>query len=76
MIRFRPLIPWNLRQPEASGSSFELTPDESSRLLIEAYEALADRHDLEGIDCIVEGIKNGNPQNRYVLAGLLMRAIQ
>jgi HEAT repeat protein len=76
MIQFRPLIPWNLRPADAPASSFELTPDESSRLLIEAYEALADRHDLEGIDCIIQGIRKGNPQNRYVLAGLLMRAIQ
>ncbi len=73
MIRFRPTIPWSMRMID---SHFELTPEESSRLLIEAYEAIADRHDEKSIDTLLEMIRTGHPNNRYVLAGLLIRAIQ
>jgi HEAT repeat protein len=76
MIRFRPLLPFNMRDQQLASSSFELTPEESSRLLIEAYGTLADQHHEEGIDIILEGIQQGNPKNRPVLAGLLIRAIQ
>jgi HEAT repeat protein len=73
LIRFRPIL---LRQRHLDGSSFELTPQESSRLLIEAYAALAELHEPESIDLLLEGIKAGHPKNRYVLAGLLLQAIQ
>jgi len=73
MIRFRPSVPFNMR---TANSPFELTPEESSRLLIEAYQTLSDRHDTRAIDILLEAIKEGNPKNRYALAGLLIRAIQ
>lgn len=73
MIRFRPMVPFNLRQTR---STFELTPEESSRLLIESYQAFADRHDEQSIDILLEGIKTGNPKNRSALAGLILRAIE
>ena len=55
---------------------FFLTPKETSQLLIESYEALADHHASEGIDLLIEGIEKGHEKNRYVLAGLLLKAIQ
>jgi HEAT repeat protein len=74
LIRFRPTLP--LDQRKQTASHFELTPEESSRLLIEMYQALADRHDDKGIDILLEGIRSGNSKNRPVLAGLLLRALQ
>lgn len=74
LIRFRPTVP--LKQRQQTASHFELTPEESSRLLIEMYQALADRHDDKGIDILLDGIRSGNSKNRPVLAGLLLRALQ
>ena len=75
LIRFRPTLPWNNRISEST-SSLELTPEENSRLLIECYQSLADRHEDDSIDIILDGIKEGHIKNRPVLAGLLMRALQ
>lgn len=73
LIRFRPVI---ARQKYFEGAAFELTPEENSRLLIEAYSALAQKHESQSIDLLLEGIKNGYQKNQYVLAGLLLHAIQ
>ncbi len=74
IFRFKPLVPFSMRQYEKT--KYELTPEERSSLLIEAYEALADRHDEKSLDLLIDAIRDGNPKNRYVLAGLLIRAIQ
>jgi len=69
LIRLRPMLPWKMRLD----SNYTLTPDETSRLLVEAFLAIAaDRN----IDFLVEAILKGNPQNRYALFGLLMRATE
>ncbi len=73
MVRFRPSLPWNLRK---NASPYELTPEESTRLLLEAYQALANRHDEKGIEILLQGIKEGHPKNRYALAGLLIHTLQ
>ena len=73
MIRFRPLA---ARQPNRKESNFELTPEENSRLLIESYAALAERHDSKSIDALLLALKEGSPKNRPLIAGLLLRAIQ
>ena len=75
MIRFRPMLPWNVRISEKA-SSFELTPEEHSRLLIECYQTIAMEHDESSIDVILEGLATGHSKNRAVLAGLLIQAIQ
>ena len=75
MIRFRPMLPWNVRISEKS-NAFELTPEENSQLLILCYQTLAERHDEVSIDIILEGLKNGHAKNRSVLAGLLICALQ
>ncbi len=75
MIRFRPMLPWNVRLSEMS-SAFELTPDEHSRLLIESYQTFAQKHDARAIDILLEGLDTGHPKNRSVLAGLLIHALQ
>lgn len=73
IIRFRPMVQMDQR---LSDSPLELTPEDNSRLLIDSYQALADRHDEVGINFLLDSIKDGNPKNRYVLAGLLLRALQ
>ena len=72
LFRFRPLLPWTERRD----LSHLLTPEETSRLVIESFEALAEQHDPQGIDLILTAIQSGHPKNRYALAGLLIKALQ
>lgn len=73
MIRFRPMLPWTEKNVT---SQFQLTPEETSRMLVEAYVTLADQHDPQGIDILLNAILEGNEKNRYALAGLLLKSIQ
>lgn len=71
LIRFRPLAPYDLKT-----DAYELTPEETSRLLIEAFEALALQQDEQGIQVLIQALQTGNAKNKYALAGLLLRATQ
>lgn len=73
MIRFRPAIPMGMRP---FSSPYELTAEEKSRLLVEICQALADRHDANSLVLLIEAIRDGRSENRYALAGLLLRALQ
>jgi len=73
LIRFRPTLPLDLRDKT---SAFQLTPQETSRLLIEAFESFVSTQDDKGVDTLISIIKTGNSKNKYALIGLLMRAIQ
>ena len=73
LIRFRPIDP---KKHHFTYSPYELTPQEHSRLLIETCETLANRHDEKSIDLILDLLENGNPKNQYLLAGLLLKALQ
>ncbi len=73
MVHFRSGLPWHLRK---NNTSYELTPQESTRLLLETYQALSDRHDEQGIEILLQGLKNAHPKNRYAIAGLLIHALQ
>ncbi|CCB86874.1 MULTISPECIES: HEAT repeat domain-containing protein [Parachlamydia] len=75
LIRFRPFLPWETRS-DISSSPYHLTPHETSRLLIDSFEALARSQNYEGIQVLLEAIQNGNQTNKYALAGLLLRSIQ
>lgn len=69
LIRLRPVLPWKTRLE----SNYTLTPEETSRLLVDAFLAVAaDRN----INFLIDAILQGNPQNRYALFGLLMRATE
>lgn len=70
-IRFQPIIPWVLEE-----NSYTLTPEESSKLLIEAFETFAAQQDKQGIETLIEAIATGHVKNKYALAGLLLRATQ
>jgi hypothetical protein len=73
MIKFRAAVPWNMKN---TLSTYELTPEESTRLLLESYEALSEQHNEQGIEIILQGLRSGHPKNRYALAGLLIRTLQ
>ncbi|MBA3723181.1 MAG: HEAT repeat domain-containing protein [Parachlamydiaceae bacterium] len=70
LIQFEAFNPWEFN------SKHELTPVETSRLLIEAFEAFAVNQDDDGINSLLEAIQSGNEKNKYALAGLLIRATQ
>ena len=74
LIRFRPLVPLEMR--DKTHTSFELTPQETSRLLVDAFEAFVSAQDDKGVDMLISVIQSGNTKNKYALIGLLMRAIQ
>ncbi|MBA3237607.1 MAG: HEAT repeat domain-containing protein [Parachlamydiaceae bacterium] len=71
LIQLRPLVPWELNDDQMA---HQITPHETSRLLVETFEALTTKQDKHGINCLLEAIKNGNSKNKYALAGLLIRA--
>lgn len=73
MIRFKPLVTMDKK---LDSSPFELTPEEGSRLLVEAYQTLSEKQLESSLEILLDSIENGNPKNRYVLAGLLLRTLQ
>ena len=73
-ILLRPLPPSST--PSLRETPHTLTPTETARLLIESYETLAQRQDQLAVDTLLDAIANGNPANRYALAGLLLRILQ
>jgi HEAT repeat protein len=75
LIRLRPMLPWDQR-PSRDSSSYQLTPEETSRLLVESFETLAQRQDASAVNALLNAIEKGNPHNRYALAGLLIKATE
>ncbi len=73
MIRFRPFLPWTEKNKKPS---FQLTPEETSSLLMTAYITLASQYENEGIHVLLNALIDGNKKNRYALAGLLLKSIQ
>lgn len=73
IMQLRPLVPWKLRSEK---SPYALSLEERARLLTETCEALAETHDPESLKVLLLTMRNGKPQNRILLAGLLLRAAQ
>ncbi len=73
MIEFRPFVPWELRDHL---TSYQLTPQETSRLLVEAFQSMASCQDEQGINTLLHAIRHGNEKNKYALVGLLMHAVR
>lgn len=69
LISMRPYVPWEARDV---GEIYELSPQETSRLLISSFESFAQTQDDKGIDVLIEALRYGNSKNRYALAGLLV----
>ena len=76
LIRFRSSPPKTNPKDGHRFTPFALTPEETSRLLIESYTTLATRGDPKSIDVLLDAISNGNPKNRYALAGLLLKTLE
>jgi HEAT repeat protein len=72
-IQLREYLPWEMRD---ASTKYEITPRETSRLLLESFESFAQVQDEAAIDAILEAIQHGNRSNRYALAGLLIRMVQ
>lgn len=70
-IRFQPFSPWELGK-----NSYTLTPEETSKLLIDSFETFAAQQDRQGIETLIEAMATGHSKNKYALAGLLLRATQ
>lgn len=73
MVHFRSSLPWHLRK---NPTTYELTPHESTRLLLEGLQTLSDRHDQEGVEILLNALRKGHPKNRMALAGLLIHSLQ
>jgi HEAT repeat protein len=73
LIQLRQLLPWKYRLEQ---SDYTLTPEETSRLLIETFLSIASRRNEKSIAFLLEAIQLGNPHNRYALMGLLMKATE
>lgn len=73
LIRLKPPEPWTSHLAQ---SEFSLTQEETSRLLLESFLAIASRQDEESIHLLLDAIRTGHPHNRYPLFGLLMRATE
>lgn len=73
IIRLRPILPWKFRMDQ---SEHTLTPEETSKLLIDAFFTIASQRSERNVSFLLDAIQHGNPQNRYVLMGLLMRATE
>ena len=74
IFQFREMLSWTDRKETAG--SFLLTPEENSRLIIEGYQTLVESHEMEGIDILLSALRLGHEKNRFLLAGLLLKAIQ
>lgn len=73
IVQFRPSMQREFTQLP---STFELTPEESSRLLIESYQAIAERRDTQSIQILFDALADAEGGNQYILAGILLRALQ
>ena len=70
LIRLRPMLPWKFRHDIDDHS---LTPEETSKLLIDSFMTIASKREEKNIAFLIEAIQHTNPLN---LMGLLMRATE
>ncbi|MFZ0566317.1 MAG: HEAT repeat domain-containing protein [Chlamydiales bacterium] len=57
-------------------STYVLTPEETSQILIDTFETFAQTQSERGTEVLIQAIAYGNPKNRYALAGLLIRTTE
>ncbi len=74
MIEFRPMLEGGTKGGKHN-SDHSLSPEEISGLFIESFDALASNHELEGIEFLLESLRDGHSKNRYAFAGLLLKSI-
>ncbi len=74
MIEFRPMLEEGERRGKHKSNNL-LSPEEISGLFIESFHALATNHDPDGIEFLLESLRDGHSKNRYAFAGLLLKSI-
>ncbi len=74
MIEFRPMLEGDSSKQKHK-QNFTLSPEEISGLFIESFDALASNHDPDGIEFLLESLRDGHTKNRYAFAGLLLKSI-
>jgi hypothetical protein len=74
LIEFKPMLDRGARE-DKNISNYQLSAEEKSGLLIESFDAIATKHDIDGISLILEAIRDGHEKNRYAFAGLLLKSI-
>ncbi len=72
-IHFRP--PASQRRHTES-HSFELTPEERSRLLIESLETIGNDCSSKGISLLLQTLANCDNNNKFIIAGYLIKSVQ
>lgn len=72
-IRLKPFEPNKIRY---ESNQYELSSEESNKLLIEIFTALAEKHSVEGIMVILDALKTTHKLNRSPLCGILLRATE
>lgn len=73
ILKFREVVPLEFRD---SLNTYELTPIETAKLLVESLETLIEHDDEKGIDLLLQVLKEGHKRNQSLLAGLILRAVQ
>lgn len=73
LIQLREILPWKYR---LDPSDYTLTPEETSRLLIETFLSIASKRDEKSIAFLLSALQQAPPANRYALMGLLMKATE
>ncbi len=73
IIKLRPHLSMSER---INVDHYSLSAEETSRLMIEIFTSFAQKQDEKSISIVLEAMKNGHPNNRYPLAGLLLRAME
>lgn len=71
-----PLIRFREEKKKMLYSRFELNPEAKSQLLVLAFETLASKRNEKGLYALINALASGNAQNKYALAGLLMRTTE
>lgn len=56
-------------------NSYEITPEENLQLLINILETIANVHEKEGLDIILNLMKIAHPDNRFFLASILLKIL-
>lgn len=72
-IHLKPFEPNKIRYEK---NQYELSPDESNKLLIDIFTIIAEKHEVDGIMVILDALKTTHKFNRYPLCGLLLRATE
>ncbi len=73
LIQLRPMLTLENAQ---GNTKYDITPHETSRLLIETLETYAAKQNEESVAILLETMLNGNKANQYALAGFLIRTVQ